>query len=134
MTYDNFIKQIVDYYGPYPTLEVDGKNVSKVQGFVIAYLKNDIREDRLKELLRIVLYYHPHGYKAPCIASIEAAIEKAIKNNKTNADLRIVRTYSQQIEKPTPDEVKETDEILKQQGALAEMMRKNAEKQKEWKE
>ncbi len=75
MVVNDLMKAIKGVYGDY-----DNKIL---EGTVRRYLTEDIQPSQYKDLYRIILYYHKAIFKAPCIATIEEAIEKArLKKSK----------------------------------------------------
>lgn len=91
MTYDEFLKEVQEYYGPYP---LD----PKIGSYVKAYLKRDINQDSLETLRRYVFYSHPHRMGPPGIAAIEKANREALYNHKGSDTHKPVITNSSQAQ------------------------------------
>lgn len=127
MTIDEFLINIESIYGVY-----ENENLKKA---VVAYIKHDIRLDRLNILKRYIYYYHHKNYGVPGISNIESAIDKAIKNNKGD-DVRLVRKFSTVLkERPlTTAEKEENKRILAEyENGLLGMLENLQAKKKEWK-
>lgn len=141
MTYEQFLKEIELYYGPYTKKKKgkDGKDIiinEKVRKIVLSYLKNDIKENMLDTLRRYIFYSHPLNYGPPGIAAIEKAIDKAIEN-KRGPDVRIQHVQNKYIppvyDGPiSKDEREEVDKFLAK-GGISGMLKKNVNKSEEWK-
>ena len=75
MTLETFFDQIEKVYGSY-----ENENLKKV---VKGYLTKDIKQDEISNVLKAILYNHKVKFGVPCIATIEEAIDNAIKKKKT---------------------------------------------------
>ena len=135
MTLDEFLAHIKSMYGNWKGSDAKKNIVGNIEKSVIAYIKHDLRLDRLNNLKRYIFYYHPTNYGAPDISCIESAIDKAIKNNKGD-DVRLVKKYSTVLKvRPLTDAEKlENEKILAEHNkGLLGMLQDLQAKKKEWK-
>lgn len=74
-----FFDQIEGYYGEYQN--------PKVKQVVKSYVESEHKNDKLKEILKAVFYFHEARFGAPCIATIEKALKSA-KYEKGQSDTK----------------------------------------------
>ena len=107
------MQKLQDYYGGYP-------KDSNLHKHVMGYLRNDINEKKLDNLLRYIKYSHPHSYGPPCIASIEEAMYKARRNSKSGDDPHRSPQYNtmEDIEPVTDEEYQAGEKMLIATGGI----------------
>lgn len=105
MNIDNFVEQLEMYYGEYTN-----KN-NRVKLMLKAYLK-DFKQDRLPDLLKLVMMNHAVNYGCPDIAAVEKAYDYALKNKKCQ-DMKFIPPTNYKVEDmPTEEELAETRALI----------------------
>jgi hypothetical protein len=124
LTYGTFLKQVQQYYGPYPS---DEKGRSTVFEWVMAYLRRDIDLEKLPKLIRYLTYSHPVNYGPPDIAAIERAIKWARENDKGSdvhrsmADIETA-DFRNRLDPLTEEEREQGEQMLNNAGGLPGML------------
>ncbi len=118
MNHQTFIDQIKAYYGDYP-------DKSKVETYVMHYLKSDIDPDSLDRLFKYVCRSHPVNYGPPDIAALEGAIIWALKNTHNAIDVHRSDVNAGRNELPVilDEEYQEGKKMLDERGGLGGMLK-----------
>lgn len=116
MNYNEFIVKVAEYWG-------DWEN-KVVPGVVLAYLKRDIRPDRLPDLLRYMYYTHPHRLGPPGVAEFETAIYRKVEKGKKRDPRKPEMSASMPppLEEPTEEERAETERLIKEAGGIEKLI------------
>lgn len=120
MTYEEFIKYIILYYGKYPN---HGENY--LYNSVYTFIKKYFKESQLMELLEITKQRYSAQYKMPPDISFFYKIHREIMNGAIIGDNTLKLTYTLSEDEKN-ENIKRLREIIKKLNAKLKLEKKHA--------